>query len=247
MNGPVGVGRRRERDEGVGGDGDHKYVRLYIGGKEAVTRRSWRAPLTRLRAVRSADAGANEAVGGDGRLLAPECEVPASSGLDTRREREPGQQRAGSDEVEAAPLRVLLEARSGVEDVADEDDLLSQVAQLTGRDRAAVDSAPEARHHFKVTLVAGRVARHDRVDPEEAVDAVGPAQAGLERPRDHDLVARVLVDLPFRLEHRLRQIVHEAAEQLEVAGAAQPLRQLGRTLEIQKEEDALLRLRAVVR
>ena len=74
-------------------------------------------------------------------LLASDREVAATRGLDTRREREPVQQRTGDDQVEARPLGVLLESRGGIEDVTDEDDWLSEVAKLAGGHGAAVESA----------------------------------------------------------------------------------------------------------
>ena len=98
----------------------------------------------------------------------------------------------------------------------------------------------------EVAPVPGPVARDGLADQEEAAHAVGPAQARLHRPGDDDLVARVLVDLAVGLEHRLGQLVHDAAEQIEVAGAPEALRELGRAREVHEQEDALLRLGPVV-
>src|SRR6266851_4467792 len=161
---------------------------------------------------------------------------------DARRQGEPVQHRTRGDEIEARLLGVLLETRGGVEDVADEDDLLPQVAQLTGGDLAAVEAAAEDGARPEVALVAGRVARDRGADQEEAADAVGRPQAPRHRPGDDDLVARVLVDLSLGLEHGLGQVVHHAAEQLEVPGAAEALRELGRAGQVHEQEDALLRL-----
>src|SRR5262245_39065456 len=164
--------------------------------------------------------------GGDARFLSPQRELTAWRHLNARRERDLFQHGAGDHQVVAHALRVLLEARRRVEDVAHEDDLPSQVAELTRRDGASMQPAAECRHHTEIALVAGGIAPDGRADLEEAADAAGFQQAGHHRPGDDDLVARVLVDLSAGLEHRLRQIVHKAAEQLEVAGAAEP--QIGR-------------------
>src|SRR5437762_12470065 len=187
-----------------------------------------------------------ERVGGHAGLLAPYREVAAVFRLDARGEREPVQQRTGGDQVEAHPLGVLLEARGRVEDVPDEDDLLPEVAQLASGDGAAVEPAAKAGHDPEVVLVPAPAALDGGPDREKASDAVGRACACLDRPGDHDLVPGVLIDLSLRLEHRLRQVVDEAAEQLEVSGAAQSLRELCGALEVEDEKDALLRLRPVV-
>src|SRR5205823_12997713 len=109
----------------------------------------------------------------------------------------------------------------GVEDVADEDDLPPEVAQLAGGDGAAVQPAAKSRERPEVSLVPGRAAGERSPDGEEAADAIGVAHAGGERPGHHDLVARVLVDLALRLDHGVREVVHEATQQLEVRVAAQ--------------------------
>src|SRR5207247_433394 len=82
--------------------------------------------------------------------------------------------------------------------------------------RASVESAEEAGHRSELELVAVRGALDGRADAEKASDTVGQAHTDLEGPRNDDLIARILIDLSFRLEHRLRQVVDEAAKQLEV-------------------------------
>jgi hypothetical protein len=56
----------------------------------------------------------------------------------------------------------------------------------------------------------------------------------------------VLVDLALGLEHRFRQVVDEAAKEVEVARAAQALGELRGTLEVEEQEDAVLELRPMV-
>ena len=187
-----------------------------------------------------------ERVRGHAGLLPPDREVAAVLHLDAQRKREPVQQCTGGHQVEADSLGVLLEARGRVEDVPDEDDLLPEVAQLAGGHGAAMEPAAKAGHGAEVVLVPASAPLDGGPDREKASDAVGRAGARLDRPGDHDLVPRVLIDVPLRLEHRLRQVVDEAAEQLEVSGAAQSLRELCGALEVEEEKDALLRLRPVV-
>jgi len=117
-----------------------------------------------------------------------------------------------------------------------------RVAQLAGGDGTAVEAAAEGGTHPELALVPGRIGRDRGADQEEAADAVGGAQAPLGGPGDDDLVARVLVDLSLGQQHRLGEIVHHAAEQLEVAGAAEALGELGRAGQVHEQEDALLRL-----
>jgi len=63
------------------------------------------------------------------------------------------QHRPRRHQVEVGPLGVLLEARGGVEDVSDEDDLPPEVAELAGGDGAAVEAAPEGGQRLEVALV----------------------------------------------------------------------------------------------
>jgi len=72
------------------------------------------------------------------------------------------QQWTGDDQIESRLLGVLLETRSGIEDVPDEDDLLLEIAELAGRHRAAVQSAAEAGHSPEIELVPVRVALDSR-------------------------------------------------------------------------------------
>ena len=104
-------------------------------------------------------------------LLASDREVAATRGLDTRREREPVQQRTGDDQVEARPLGVLLESRGGIEDVTDEDDLLSEVAKLAGGHGAAVESAAKTGHESEIALIPSGVTLDRRADLEKGSDA----------------------------------------------------------------------------
>src|SRR6266851_3564335 len=146
----------------------------------------------------------------------------------------------------AGALGVLLEARGGVENVADEDDLLPQVAQLAGGDGAAMESAAKAGHDAEVPGVHVRRELDGLPDEEKAPDAVGVADTSAEGPGDDDFIARVLVDLAARFEDGLREAVHDAPEKLEVPGAAQPFRVRRRIGEVEEEEDALLGSRPVI-
>ena len=100
-----------------------------------------------------------QAVGGHRRVLAPERELAAPGGLHAGRQRQALQQRAGDDEVELAPLGVFLQPRGRVEDVADEDDLLPEVAQLAARDGATVQPAAEAAAPRRTRARSGRAWR----------------------------------------------------------------------------------------
>src|SRR5262245_23911102 len=186
--------------------------------------------------------GLGQVVGGDVPGFAAERELPAGCGHDGGRQRQPIQQDLGHYKVEAGALGVLLEPGRGVQDVADEHDLLPQIAQLAGRDGTAVQAAAEAGHGAEIALVARSTATHDRADRKEAADAVGLVHACLGGPGDHDLVARILVDLRPGFEDRLGQVVHELAQQLEVARAAQALGELRGALEVEEQEDAVLPL-----
>src|SRR5215467_16069399 len=190
--------------------------------------------------------GFRETVGVHACLLAPQRELAAARGAYVLGEGEAIEERAGHNEVEVHPLGVLLEAGRGVEDVAHEDDLPAEIAQLAAGDRAAVESAAEARDGTELALVAGRVAGHGGANAEEAPHAVGHAQPRVQPPRRHDFVSRILIDLRVRLEHGLRHVVHEAPEQLEVTRAPQLLGKAGRALEVEEEEDALLSPRAMI-
>src|SRR5690349_23066394 len=87
--------------------------------------------------------------------------------------------------------------------VAGEDDLLLDVAELARGHHPAVEAAAEGGARAELALVARRPRRDRVADEEEAAHAVGAAQPGLERPGHHHLVARVLVDVAARLQHRL--------------------------------------------
>jgi len=76
--------------------------------------------LVFLRGSQSLGIGGGQAVGSDTPLLAAKRELTAPCGNDPRRQREFLQQGAGDDDVQARPLRVLLEACRGIEDVANE-------------------------------------------------------------------------------------------------------------------------------
>ena len=133
-------------------------------------------------------------MGHHGRRLAPERELAAPA----RGKDEPLQQRTGDDEIEPGPLGVLVEARGGVEDVADEDDLLPEVAELitispssacAARRAAMLVVRPEAGvgpAGARAALDLGRAEeRGPGVDPHvhgQRVEAVGQLGADLAGP-----------------------------------------------------------------
>src|SRR5215472_2927910 len=184
--------------------------------------------------------GFRETVGVHARFFAPQGELTAARRAHAVGEGEAFEERTRYDEIEVHVLRVLLEAGGGVEDVAHEHDLPAEIAEFAARDGAAVKPATEARDGAKLALVARRMAGHGGADAEEAADAVGRTESRVQPPRHHDFIARVLVDLRVGLQHGLGQVVHEAAEQLEVPRAPQLLGETGGTLEVEDEEDALL-------
>src|SRR5215510_5825187 len=97
--------------------------------------------------------GFRETIGVHARFFAPEGELTAARRAHALGEGEALEEGAGHDEVEVHPLGVLLEAGRGVEDVAHEDDLPAEIAQLTSRDEAAVKPTPEARYRPELLLV----------------------------------------------------------------------------------------------
>src|SRR5206468_5186326 len=84
-----------------------------------------------------------------------------------------------------------LHAGGGVDRVAAVDDVLLDVADLRGDDGAAVQAGLEAGDD----PVAGEIPSLALVDPladeKDAAQAVGLAQAALDRPRHHRLVTDV--------------------------------------------------------
>ena len=65
------------------------------------------------------------------------------------------QHRLRRNQIQARAFCVLLQTRSGIENVPNEHDLLAQIANLTGSDRAAVESAAESRHCTEVLFISG--------------------------------------------------------------------------------------------
>jgi hypothetical protein len=98
-------------------------------------------------------------------------------------------------ELEPVAPGVLLELRGRVQDVAHEDDLALGVAELSSHHGPAVQPAAGARHGAERGAIARGAARDLVPNPEEAVRAVGVAQAALLPPGHDHLVARVPVDL----------------------------------------------------
>src|SRR4030095_10331519 len=98
----------------------------------------------------------------------------------------------------------------------------------------------------EIAFVSGCAAGDSLTHLKKAAHAVACPHAVFDPPGHHDLVAGVLVYLPFGLKYRFRQIVHATSEQLEVAGASQSFGKLRRTLEIEEQKDAPFGRRPVV-
>src|SRR5689334_11641732 len=131
------------------------------------------------------DGARGQAVRGHGGVLAAQVELTARRRDDARGQHEALEQRARDHEIESHPLGVLFQSRGGIEDVADEDDLLPEIAELTGRHRTTVHAAGKRRHDAEVATVAPRLAGDGVAHGEEAAHAIGRAHARRQIP-GHD-------------------------------------------------------------
>ena len=120
------------------------------------------------------------------------------------------------------------------------DDVLLDVADLGGDNRPAVQAGLE-RGHDAITLeVAGAPLVNALAHEEDAAQAVPLAQAAIDRPRHHRLVADVLVDLAAGLQHGLGDVVEEIVLEVVEAQRPQPLGDRRRVREVEEHEDAVL-------
>src|SRR5215813_1436354 len=146
--------------------------------------------------------------------------------------------------IEGPALR--LDARRDVHGVAAVNDVLLDVADLSGDDGTAVEARLELGHDAVSGTVSIPLLVNAFADQKHAAKTVALAKSAFNRPRHHRLVTDVLVNLPSRLQHRLREVVEEVV--LEVVEAQRPQRFRDRrgVVQIQEHKDALFRDGSVV-
>src|SRR5215831_4625289 len=133
-----------------------------------------------------------------------------------------------------------LDARRDVHGVAAVNDVLLDVADLSRDDGTAVEARLELGHDAVSGTVSIPLLVNALADQKHAAKTVALAKSAFDRPRHHRLVADVLVNLPSRLQHRLREIVEEVVLEIVEAQRSQRFRGRRGVVQIQEHKDALL-------
>ena len=108
----------------------------------------------------------------------------------------------------------------GVHGVADQRDLLLEIAELADHHRTAVKAGAEIGAEVEFALI-GATMRGEAVEGgETGAHAAGLVQAGGEPPGGDDLVADIFVDLAARLGDGERDVGDEAVEEVDEAQLA---------------------------
>src|SRR3989454_2256866 len=178
--------------------------------------------------------------------LAAELAVAHVLDLELRRHRAPAQERLRHQHPPLERPTLRLHAGGGVDRVAAVDDVLLDVADLRGDDGAAVQAGLEAGDDPVAGEIPGLALVDPLADEKDAAQAVGLAQAALDRPRHHRLVTDVLIDLAARLQHGLGDVVKEIVLEVVEAQGPQPGGDGGGVVQVQEHEDPVLGHRAVV-
>ena len=138
------------------------------------------------------------------------------------------EERARDDEAHFARPCFGLGTRRGVDHVADEDDLLPLVANLTCDDAPTVDPGTKGGHRAVRALVAAACSLYRIDDGEVASEATSVRARVRQRPRHDDLVPDVLVHIATVLEYRLLEVLDEVTQERVIAQMADLLGNRGR-------------------
>src|SRR6185437_11827426 len=145
--------------------------------------------------------------------LATQPQVAERAFGDSGRQFEAIDQLGRGDDPLARLTAKLLDARRGVDRVAEKNDLLLYRAHFAGHHRTAMEPGPDREAHPEFAGVVGRAAGESLHRAETRFDAARRRDPVLERPGRDEFVADIAVDLAALRHDRLGQIQHEPVEQ----------------------------------
>ena len=157
-------------------------------------------------------------------LLAAHLERPEPALRDAGRERgEAVEQGRGRQHAIVGLAARLLDPRGCVHRVADQRDLLLQVAEFADGDRAAVKAGAEVGDKTELALISGRFRTKPVESGKTGADACRLVHARSEPPGRDDFVTHVFVDFAAGFGDGERKIDDEAVEQVQKAELDQAL------------------------